>query len=137
MYEQQDRAGAGVCDGDRPLRGDKRAGLSQHGYPGLPPDQPVPSLEESMAGLRFAARPGAGYLYSGGGYTVLQLVIEEITGEAFATYMRREVLDPLGMTLYLPRIPSGQLRQRARIRGGRRRGGHAGGCSAGQVGLGR
>jgi CubicO group peptidase (beta-lactamase class C family) len=74
------------------------AGLSRHGYPGLPPDVPLLSLEESLAALRIIAKPGAGYLYSGGGYTVLQLVIEEITGEAFATYMRREVLDPLGMT---------------------------------------
>lgn len=74
------------------------AGLSQPGYPGLPPDQRMPSLEESLAGLRLVAEPGTGYLYSGGGYTVLQLVIEEVTGEAFATYMQREVLDPLGMT---------------------------------------
>jgi CubicO group peptidase (beta-lactamase class C family) len=42
--------------------------------------------------------PGSGYLYSGGGYTVLQLVVEEVTGETFAAYMQREVLDPLGMT---------------------------------------
>jgi CubicO group peptidase (beta-lactamase class C family) len=74
------------------------AGLSQHGYGGLPPDQQLPSLEESLATLRIIAKPGAGFLYSGGGYAVLQLVIEEVTGEAFATYMQREVLDPLGMT---------------------------------------
>lgn len=40
-------------------------------------------------------------------------------------------------TVYLPRMPSGQLRRRARIRGGHHRGSHAGGCSAGRVGLGR
>jgi CubicO group peptidase (beta-lactamase class C family) len=74
------------------------AGLSQHGYAGLPSDQPLPSLAESLASLRIIAKPGAGFLYSGGGYTVLQLVVEEVTGEAFATYMQREVLDPLGMT---------------------------------------
>jgi CubicO group peptidase (beta-lactamase class C family) len=75
------------------------AGLSEHGgYAGLPPDVPLLSLEESLATLNFSAKPGARYIYSGGGYTVLQLVIEEITGEAFATYMRREVLEPLGMT---------------------------------------
>ena len=29
---------------------------------------------------------------------MLQLAIEEVTGEPFASYMQREVLDPLGMT---------------------------------------
>ena len=29
---------------------------------------------------------------------MLQLAIEEVTGEPFARYMQREVLDPLGMT---------------------------------------
>ncbi len=74
------------------------AGLSQHGYPGLSPTQPLPSLEVSLSGVRIVREPGSQYLYSGGGYIVLQLVIEEVTGEPFAAYMQREVLDPLGMT---------------------------------------
>jgi CubicO group peptidase (beta-lactamase class C family) len=81
------------------------AGLSLHGYPGLPPTDRLPSLEESLAGdnggagaVYIARQPGSRFSYSGGGYTVLQLVIEEVTGESFATYMQREVLDPLGMT---------------------------------------
>jgi len=41
------------------------------------------------------------------------------------------------LAVYLPRMPSGQFRRRARIREGHRRGGHAGGCSVGRVGLGR
>ena len=36
--------------------------------------------------------------YSGGGYTLLQLLIEEVSGEPFADYMQRTVLAPLGMT---------------------------------------
>ena len=43
-------------------------------------------------------KPGQQWNYSNGGYTLLQLVIEEVTGEPFARYMQREVLDPLGMT---------------------------------------
>ena len=35
--------------------------------------------------------------YSGGGYTLLQLLIEEVSGEDFATYMQHGVLEPLGM----------------------------------------
>ncbi len=81
------------------------AGLSLHGYPGLPPDQPLPSLEESLSGnnggagdVRIVMEPGAQYSYSGGGYTLLQLVIEEVTGQSFSDYMQREILDPLGMS---------------------------------------
>jgi len=79
------------------------AGLSLHGYPGFEPDQPLPSLEESLSGMtagagnvRVVQEPGS-FAYSGGGYTLLQLVVEEVTGEAFAAYMQREVLEPLGM----------------------------------------
>jgi CubicO group peptidase (beta-lactamase class C family) len=36
-------------------------------------------------------------MYSGGGYTLLQLIIEEVTGEPFASFMQREILAPLGM----------------------------------------
>src|SRR5512139_2555671 len=80
------------------------AGLSVEGYPGLPPDVQLPSLEESLSGnnggageVRITMQPGAQFSYSGGGYTLLQLIIEEVTGEAFSAYMQREVLDPLGM----------------------------------------
>jgi CubicO group peptidase (beta-lactamase class C family) len=80
------------------------AGLSVDGYPGLPPDVQLPSLEESLAGnnggageLRIIMEPGAQFSYSGGGFTLLQLIIEEVTGETFSAYMQREVLDPLGM----------------------------------------
>ena len=80
------------------------AGLNLHGYKDTLPTEPLPSLEESLDGkgkaeaVTIATKPGSRYKYSGGGFTIIQLVIEEVTGEPFATYMRREVLDPLGMT---------------------------------------
>ncbi len=80
------------------------AGLTVHGYPGLSPEQPLPSLEASLSGdnggageVRLTMEPGAQYSYSGGGYTLLQLLIEEVAGEPFSAYMQREVLAPLGM----------------------------------------
>jgi CubicO group peptidase (beta-lactamase class C family) len=80
------------------------AGLTLHGYPGIPPGEPLPTLEESLDGghpgtepVRVQSEPGTAYAYSGGGYTLLQLVVEEVTGELFADYMRREILQPLGM----------------------------------------
>jgi CubicO group peptidase (beta-lactamase class C family) len=80
------------------------AGLSLHGYPGWPPNQPLPTLEESLSGrtngagdVRLILPPGRVWRYSGGGYTLLQMALEEVSGEDFARYMRREILSPLGM----------------------------------------
>lgn len=80
------------------------AGLSLPDYPGFEPRHPLPSLEESLAGntnggggLLVIKPPGAGFQYSGGGYTLLQLMIEEVGGIAFAEHMRQHILAPLGM----------------------------------------
>lgn len=81
------------------------AGLSLSGYPGWGPDDVLPSLEASLSGatngsgnVRLITEPGSEWRYSGGGYTVLQLLVEEVTGRPFDDYMRDEVLHPLGMT---------------------------------------
>jgi CubicO group peptidase (beta-lactamase class C family) len=80
------------------------AGLSVGGYPGYPPGTRLPTLEESLSGasgageVKLIQAPGTTLLYSGGGYTLLQLAMEEITGQPFATFMRATVLRPLGMT---------------------------------------
>jgi CubicO group peptidase (beta-lactamase class C family) len=80
------------------------AGLSLHGYPGFWPPSELPALERSLAGdtngagdVRLEAAPGTRWKYSGGGYTLAQLLLEETTGTSFAEYMRKEVLLPLGM----------------------------------------
>ena len=44
-----------------------------------------------------AREPGKEWYYSGGGYTLLQLLIEEVTKQPFADYMAEAVLQPLGM----------------------------------------
>jgi CubicO group peptidase (beta-lactamase class C family) len=41
--------------------------------------------------------PGSGFAYSGGGYTFLQLLIEEVSGQPFPEYMDKRVFVPLGM----------------------------------------
>lgn len=81
------------------------AGLSLSGYPGWGPDDSLPGLAASLSGatngsgdVRLVHEPGTDWRYSGGGYTVLQLLVEEVTGRSFADYMREEVLRPLGMT---------------------------------------
>ncbi len=78
------------------------AGLSVEGYPGWGPGQELPTLEETLAGasgtgVQLIMEPGTDWRYSGGGYTLVQLLVEEVTGRRFADYMRDEVLHPLGM----------------------------------------
>jgi CubicO group peptidase (beta-lactamase class C family) len=85
------------------------AGLTDGlGYGGFKPGEPVQSLEASLTRAADAS-PGAdgatkvgkepgSFAYSGGGYTLLQLVIEEVSGQRFNTYMTETVFKPLGMT---------------------------------------
>jgi CubicO group peptidase (beta-lactamase class C family) len=80
------------------------AGLSVHGYAGQTLDRPLPSIEASLSGetrgsfpVELLDAPGRRWLYSGGGYSVLQLLVEELTGQPFADFMQAEVLEPLGM----------------------------------------
>ncbi len=101
------------------------AGLTDGlGYEGFGPDETVQTLEESLTKAADAAysdgvarvglEPGSQYRYSGAGYTILQLLIEELTGKSFQTYMQEEVLIPLGMehsAFGLPDNPNVQLAQ--------------------------
>lgn len=64
----------------------------------------MPSLEAALSGesngygdTRLVAQPGTRYAYSGGGYSILQLLLEEASGTTIASYMERAVLRPLGM----------------------------------------
>jgi CubicO group peptidase (beta-lactamase class C family) len=41
--------------------------------------------------------PGSEWAYSGGSYNLLQLIIEEVSGMSFTSYMRVAVFTPLGM----------------------------------------
>ncbi|GAA3656426.1 serine hydrolase [Flavivirga jejuensis] len=80
------------------------SGLSLPGYPGWSPSDTLPTIEESLSGknngpgdVRLIMEPGTKWKYSGGGFTILQLVIEEVTGLKFADFMQAEILNPLGM----------------------------------------
>lgn len=74
------------------------------GYPGYDPTTQLPTLEQSLSGIGGGSRsveitnkPGSKYSYSGGGYNLLQLLIEEVTGTDFDQYMDKYVLAFLGM----------------------------------------
>ncbi len=82
------------------------AGLTVHGFPGYPVNGTVPSLLQVLDGVKPAATaairvdilPGSQWRYSGGGYTVMQQMILDATGEPFPKFMKDTVLEPLGMT---------------------------------------
>lgn len=65
---------------------------------------PVPTLIDSLNGAGRNGRavtlenpPGMMFAYSNGGYSVLQLFLETVTGESFADYTRCNIFEPLGM----------------------------------------
>ena len=81
------------------------AGLTVHGFPGYSLDEPVPSLVQVLDGdkpantpaIRVDAIPGAAWRYSGGGYTVMQQMLVDVTGQPFPEILEQTVLKPLGM----------------------------------------
>ncbi len=82
------------------------AGTTVHGFPGYAAGAAVPSVDDVLAGHAPAntrpvvvdTRPGTKWRYSGGGYTVIQKLIGDVTGKPFATVLQDEVLRPAGMT---------------------------------------
>jgi CubicO group peptidase (beta-lactamase class C family) len=62
------------------------------------PQEEMPSLREKLTEEAVLVRePGSAFSYSNTGYNLLELLIEEVTGQAFDEYMRQEILIPLGM----------------------------------------
>jgi len=62
------------------------------------PGEAMPSNRDVMSGEAVLMRePGTGFSYSNTGYNLLEILIEDVTGQSFSDYIRREVLLPLGM----------------------------------------
>jgi CubicO group peptidase (beta-lactamase class C family) len=82
------------------------AGLGVHGFPGYRRGERLPTLIEILDGLppantpavRSEGMPGVAAVYSGGGYTVLQLLIEDLTERSFADLAAERIFAPLRMT---------------------------------------
>jgi CubicO group peptidase (beta-lactamase class C family) len=81
-----------------------RAGLTVWGFPGYGPQDSVPNTTGVLDGLgntdpvRVYKVPGESWRYSGGGFTVMQQLVEDVYEREFADVMREEVLMPIGMT---------------------------------------
>lgn len=77
------------------------------GYEGFVAGENVQTIEESLIQAadapysegvaRVGYEPGSQYQYSGAGYTILQLLIEELSGQSFQAYMTEVVFQPLEM----------------------------------------
>ncbi|MFI5163118.1 MAG: serine hydrolase [Sphingobacteriales bacterium] len=82
------------------------AGLTVHGFEGYTPGLPVPTVEQVLDGkkpansdpIRSMYAPGIKSEYSGGGITISQLIVMDVTHQPYAQYMWENVLKPLGMT---------------------------------------
>ena len=82
-----------------------QAGLTVHGFPGYDVDSTMPTLVQVLNGtpptntaaIRIDTTPGTKWRYSGGGYTIMQQMMIDVTGRSFPDYMQRTVLGPLEM----------------------------------------
>ena len=94
------------------------AGLTVHGFPGYDVNDPVPTLVQIFNGekpantapIRVDLIPGTQARYSGGGITIEQQLMMDVTGKPFPALMREIVLDRIGMTSssYEQPLPEGQ-----------------------------
>jgi len=82
------------------------AGTTVHGFPGYASTDPVPTLVQVLNGekpantpaIRSEQPPMKQWKYSGGGYTIMQQALIDVTHERFPKLLHDTVLAPIGMT---------------------------------------
>lgn len=100
------------------------AGLTVQGFAGYRYDEPLPTLQQVLDGekpannsaIRVDTTPGSLTRYSGGGFTVLQQLLIDVSEEPFPSFLKRLVFDPVGMPLstYEQPLPKNRLEEAAR-----------------------
>lgn len=81
------------------------AGFTVHGFPGYAANEPVPTLVQVLDGekpantgpIRLETVPGSKWNYSGGGYTVMQQMLLDVSKLPFPKLLHDTVLAPIGM----------------------------------------
>ncbi|MGY3617748.1 serine hydrolase domain-containing protein [Bradyrhizobium sp. USDA 10063] len=81
------------------------AGTTVHGFPGYPSSGPLPTVAQILQGVPPANNhpiivdvlPGTQFRYSGGGTTIAQQVVVDVTRRPFPELMRELILEPVGM----------------------------------------
>jgi CubicO group peptidase (beta-lactamase class C family) len=99
------------------------AGMTVHGFPGYAFNAARPTLVQVLKGEKPANTPailvdtipGTNWRYSGGGFVVTQLLLEDVTGQPFPTLMHDIVLGPIGMTrsTYEQPLPQNRIAEAA------------------------
>ena len=82
------------------------AGMTVHGFGGYAAGLPVPTLTQILDGtkpannapIRIEKVPGTEWNYSGGGFTIMQQAVVDVSQKAFPELMSSTVLGPIGMT---------------------------------------
>jgi CubicO group peptidase (beta-lactamase class C family) len=105
------------------------AGLTVHGFPGYRTTAPMPTVVQILDGVKPAntapvrvdTTPGAIERYSGGGTTVMQQLLVDVTGTPFPQLMQELVLGPAGMTnsTYEQPLPEARAGDAARAHDGK------------------
>jgi CubicO group peptidase (beta-lactamase class C family) len=81
------------------------AGLTVHGFPGYDVDASIPTIVQILNGekpantppIRVDIVPGTKFRYSGGGVTIEQLLMTDVSGKPFPVLLHETVLDKIGM----------------------------------------
>ena len=79
------------------------AGMTVHGFPGYQQTDTFPSINEVLNGdgntpkIFVDTIPGSIWRYSGGGYTVMEKMIEDVSGLPLDEYMSKNILEAIGM----------------------------------------
>jgi CubicO group peptidase (beta-lactamase class C family) len=98
-------------------------GLTVHGFPGYGVAGPVATTVQVLDGsgpantdpIRVDTVPGSLWRYSGGGYTIMQQMVEDAAGKPFAEVLDELVLDPANMitSSFAQPLPPGRADQAA------------------------
>lgn len=81
------------------------AGTTQHGFTDFYEGEDIPTIFESVKGeipsynkpIEVNFEPGTNWRYSGGGYTIIQMALEDHLGKPLADLIETHLFSPLGM----------------------------------------
>lgn len=79
------------------------AGMTVHGFPGYKQTDTIPSITQVLDGEGNTLKifvdtiPGSIWRYSGGGYTVMEKMVEDVSGLPLDEYMSKSILQVIGM----------------------------------------
>ncbi|GLR18706.1 serine hydrolase domain-containing protein [Portibacter lacus] len=90
------------------------AGTTVHGFPGYTEKDKFPTITEVLNGegntdkVFVDTEPGSNWRYSGGGYTIMEKLVEDVSGMPLEIFMEKNIFPKIGMensTFYQP-LPS-------------------------------